>query len=81
MMKNIWLVKNLSENLLNCCIDRFIALEKQTKVSDFPTSRPGPVKQFMRDIDSEKSAKDLLQDTSGSRKRKYLLLCLLGSRK
>jgi hypothetical protein len=49
-----------------------IALEKQTKGSDFPKSRLGSVKQFMRDIDSEKSAKDLLQDTSDSRKRKYL---------
>ena len=53
-------------------IERLIALEKPTKVSDFPKRRPGSVKQFMCNIDSEKSAKDLLQDTSGSRKRKYL---------
>jgi hypothetical protein len=53
-------------------IERLIALEKQTKVSDFPKSRPGSVKQFMRDIDSEKSAKDLLQDTSGPKERKYI---------
>jgi hypothetical protein len=42
------------------------------KVADFPKSCPGSVKQYMHCIDPKKSAKDLLQDTSGSRKRKYL---------
>jgi hypothetical protein len=64
--------QRLLESTQGELIEPLIALEKQTKVSDFPKCSPGSVKQFMRDIDAEKSEKDLLQDTSGSRKRKYL---------